>query len=490
MSAVSSKGGLGLPRRLAAITALLAVLLVVGATELGLSLAQRSRLEDLRSESVDLANTLAAYLTRIAPTGEPSALRVGISGWSRRHLTETSAIVFLEVDNALHPAAASDSTVRREPDDLDAAALVRRATGVRFHKTPHPAWQVVVPLGGRRVFGVLDVRVSTGRLASWARLERKRAYAFAVGAALLLAVGVGLLTDRWVGLPLTSLTQAMAGAHQGAAGAPEAAEIGPPEFRELAGRYNELRNALARRERESESRAALLSLEERARAYDRLAQAEEIAGSFAHEIGTPLNTMNGHLQLLLEDLRHAHDAGGEERVALLLSQLERVAKIVRGGLTRGSWPAPRRIATDLHQLSARMLRFLEPSLDQAGVAAQVTAADSSATAATDPDLVEQILLNLLKNAIEALPCGGRITLSTGRTEASAFVEVADDGPGLPAETRSQIFHPFVTSKGAAGTGLGLAVGRRLARTLGGELEHVESERGTRWRLTLPPADPS
>jgi signal transduction histidine kinase len=488
VSTSRSVGRLGLPRRLAGITALLAILLVAGATEVGLSLAERSRLEDLRAESVDLANTLAAYLTRIAPTGEPSALRVGIAGWSRRHLTETTAIVFIATENALLPAAASDSTVTREPDDLDAEALVRRQTGVRFREEPSPAWQVVVPLGGRQIYGVLDVQVSTGRLASWARLERKRAYTFAICAALLLSVGVGLLTSRWVGLPLESLTRAMAGAHQGAAGAPEAAEIGPPEFRELARRYNELRNALAHRERESESRAALLSLEDRAKAYDRLTQAEEIAGSFAHEIGTPLNTMYGHLQLLREDLSQAHDPEGEERVALLLSQLERVAKIVRGGLTRGSWPAPRQVATDLNQLASRMVRFLEPSLDQAGVTAIVTPAAGDGLAATDPDLVEQILLNLLKNAIEALPRGGRITLSAGREGTLAFVDVADDGPGLPAEARSQLFQPFVTSKGSAGTGLGLAVSRRLARALGGELAYVESEKGTQWRLTLPVPD--
>jgi signal transduction histidine kinase len=195
--------------------------------------------------------------------------------------------------------------------------------------------------------------------------------------------------------------------------------------------------------------------------------------------------MNGHLQLLREDLRQARDTAGEERVALMLSQLERVAKIVRGGLTRGSWPAPRQVSTDLHLLAARMVRFLEPSLDEAGVTAVVQPAEAKTCAATDPDLVEQILLNLLKNAIEALPRGGRITLSAGRDGAIVYLDVADDGPGLPAEARNQLFQPFVTSKGAAGTGLGLAVSRRLARALGGELAYVESEKGTRWRLTLP-----
>ena len=186
---------LGLPRRLAAITALLAILLVAGTTELALSLAERSRLEDLREESVDLATTLAAYLTRISPRGEPSALAVGLGGWSRRHLTETTAEVFVQDVDGLLPAAASDSTVTREADDLDVAALGRRAVGWRFRELPRPAWQVVVPLGGARPYGVLDVQVFTGRLEEWARTERRRAYILAdgrnrhEGAASALAAG-------------------------------------------------------------------------------------------------------------------------------------------------------------------------------------------------------------------------------------------------------------------------------------------------------------
>lgn len=484
---VSRNPRLGLPRRLAAITALLAVLLVMGATELALSLAERSRLEDLREESVDLATTLAAYLTRISPRGEPSALAVGLEGWSRKHLTETSAAVFVRQGAALVSAAVSDSTVKRKADSLDAEALAERIVGWRFREEPGPAWQVVVPLGRPHTYGVLDVRVSTGRLDTWAREERRRGYAFAISAAVLLSIGVGLLTSRWVGVPLRSLSVAMAGAHGGAEGAPAAPEIGPPEFRALTRGYNDLRTALATRERESEARAALLALEERARALDRKAQAEEIAGSFAHEIGTPLNTTNGHLQLLREDLRRAGNPEAAERVGVVLAQLDRVAKIVRSGVGRSAWPEPRPVATNLRERAAAMLRFLEPSLASARVRASLAAGELNGRvmALTDPDLTDQILLNLLKNAIEALPPGGEITLTTGRAGDQAFLEIADDGPGLPPEARNQLFQPFVTSKGSQGTGLGLAVSRRLARTLGGELAYVPSERGTRWRLTLP-----
>jgi signal transduction histidine kinase len=478
---------LALPRRLAAITALLAVLLVAGATELTLSLAERSRLEDLRKESVDLATTLAAYLTRIAPTGDPSALRVGVNQWSRRHLTETTAAVFLRQGDQLLLAAASDSTVTRAADDFDADALELSVVGVQFRESPHPAWQVAVPLGGARWRAVLDVRVDTGRLEDWARQERRRAYSFALAAAILLSIGVGILTSRWVGVPLRSLLRAMQGAHGGAESGPVAREVGPREFRAVARGYNELRAALAAREQESAARAGLLALGERARELDRQAQTEEIAASFAHEIGTPLSTTNGHLQLLKEDLRRTGDVAAAERVALVLAQLDRVATIVRGGLGRAAWPQPRAIPTDLRARAAAMLRFLEPSLTSAGVTAEVVPAkDSTLVAETDPDLVDQVLLNLLKNAIEALSPGGRITLSTGREDAQVFIEVADDGPGLSPEARSQLFQPFVTSKGQAGTGLGLAVSRGLARRLGGELAYVPTEKGTRWRLTLPP----
>ncbi len=476
---------LTLPRRMALLTAALAVLLVVGSTEIGLRLSERARLDDLESESVDLAVTLAAYLTRIAPTGEPTALQVGIGGWSRRHITEETAIVFVIEDGQLVPAAASDSTVNVVPSAFDRQAIID-GRPISWFNTDSSAQEVAVPLGGRDLFGVLHVTVSTGRLAEWAEAERKRALLLAVAAAILLAVGVALLTTRWVGRPLSSLTSAMAGAHGGAEGSPEARELGPPEFRLVARRYNDLREALVQRQRESEARAGLLSLEDRARSYDRLAQAEEIAAAFAHEIGTPLNTMNGHLQLMREDLRVSGDQAAQERVGLLLAQLDRVTKIVRGRLERGGWPAPAVDPVDLYALAQRMLRFLEPSLDAAGVRTSLAPRPDGPgpVAQSDSDLVEQILLNLLKNAIEALPPGGLIRIATAVQDGRAMIEVADDGPGLPDEARNQLFQPFVTSK-PSGTGLGLAVSRRLARALGGELSFVPADRGTIWQLSLP-----
>jgi signal transduction histidine kinase len=116
------------------------------------------------------------------------------------------------------------------------------------------------------------------------------------------------------------------------------------------------------------------------------------------------------------------------------------------------------------------------------------ASGQPARAVCDPAQVEQILLNLIKNAIEALGPGGRVTVATGTAAGRAYIEVVDDGPGLDPDARANLFRAFTTTKGAGGSGLGLAVSRRLARGLGGDLEHMPSEAGTRWRLTLASAE--
>jgi two-component system NtrC family sensor kinase len=475
---------MGLPRRLAFLTAIMSVLLVLGATEIALSWSARTRLEDFRLESVTLANTLASLLVRAAPTGNPESLAQGMEGWTRRRLTESQATVYVFRAGALVPAASSGAGPLAPPDPNAYRSLARRNTEVHLLGGADPGWRVLVPLGGNRPYGVLDVRVSTQRLQDWARQERQRAYLLALISALLVALGVAVLTARWVGRPLAEIGRAMAGAHRGAKGSPAAPEIGPPEFRELARRYNRLREALAAREQESAARAMLLSLEERARGFDRLALVQETATGFAHEIGTPLNTVSGHLQLLRDDLAVQQDQAAVDRVRLLLAQVDRVAGIVRAALQRGAWPKPYVQSIDLTEIVSRMLQFLEPALTDAGVSARLlTSAPVFATC--DPAMVEQILLNLLKNAIEALAPGNSVQVSTSLGDGEAYIDIVDDGPGLDADAEAQLFRPFSTTKGPHGTGLGLAVSRRLARTLGGDLVHVASSQGVRWRLALP-----
>src|SRR3954451_15469075 len=482
----SSAPRMGLPRRLAFLTAIMAILLVLGATEIALSWSARTRLEDFRLESVALANTLASLLVRAAPTGNVASLTATLEGWAHHRLTESQATVYLARGSALVPIASSGTAPAQPPVRNAYNALARRDTIVRLISGSDPAWGVLVPLGAPRPYGVLEVRVSTRRLQDWARQERQRAYVLALLSALLVALGVAVLTARWVGRPLAAIGKAMAQAHGGTKGSRPAPEIGPPEFRELGRRYNRLREALTAREQESASRAMLLSLEERARGIDRVALVHETAAGFAHEIGTPLNTMSGHLQLLRDDLASQNDEAGVDRVRLLLAQVDRVAGIVRAALQQGTWPRPYLQAIELGEIESRMLRFLEPAFSDAGVTAHLVPS-APVFASSDPALVEQILLNLLKNAIEALAPGNGVGVESGHEGVLAFIDIFDDGPGLDPEAEAYLFRPFSTTK-TRGTGLGLSVSRQLARMLGGDLVRVPSRRGVRWRLTLPALD--
>ena len=477
---------MGLSRRLALLTAVIAVALVLGATEVALRWSERSRLEDRRRESVELATSWSEYLSRVAPNGERDAITQALVGWPSQHLSLSNAAMFVWQDGGVRLVASSDTNSLALPTYSDTLAMAARRPQVRYVTGDEPAWNVAMPVGPPgSPYGVLHVSVSTSTLRGWARLERQRAYVLALVAALLVAGAVAYLTSIWVGGPLSTLGAAMAGAHGGVASAPAAPELGPEEFRLLTRRYNGLREALTARQRESEARAALLALEERARSFDRLALLEETATGFAHEIGTPLNTVSGHLQLLRDDLKRAEQPAAVERVQLLLAQVDRLATIVRTRLDRGGWPAPMLGSADLDALALRMLRFLEPSLLAAGVTAHLELSSGGpVTALCDPALVEQILLNLLKNAIEALDAGGSIALRTGASGDRAWIDVADSGPGLAPIMQQQLFNPFVSTKGEAGTGLGLAVSRRLARAQGGELEHIPGATGTTWRLSL------
>ncbi len=477
--------GLGLPARLAILTALLAVALVLTGNEVALSWSERSHVDEDRLEATTLATTLASYLVSIAPYGNPDSLTRAFDSWEETDISGAGATLYLHRDGALVPLLPESAG---PPDGLAERAFADHTIHTRFAAKPDEAWEIAVPLGDHGVYGVLSVAVATQQMAKLA-VERRRTYGLAIASALLLAAAVLWLTSLWVGRPLNELGRAMARAREASTPPPQAPQIGPAEFQVVARRYNEMLQALADRERESEARAALLLLETQARGYERLAVTAETTAGLAHEIGTPLSTMRGHIQLLRDDLAKSGQAGSVERISSLLAQLDRVTDIVRAGLERGVWPQPALRATDLRDVATRMLRFLEPSLDQAGVHAELSANGAGgaprAVANCDPALVEQILLNLLKNAIEALPPGGNIRLTTGTENGTAFVTVADDGPGLSPEIRAYLFNPFATTKGSAGTGLGLAVSRRLARSLGGELVYVPAARGTEWRLTLP-----
>jgi len=241
-----------------------------------------------------------------------------------------------------------------------------------------------------------------------------------------------------------------------------------------------------------------------------LATLGQLAAQLAHEIGTPLSSVSGHLQLALlqRDLQPAL----RDRMEVASREIERISRIVRDYLDSTRPLEPERKATDLPRLLDEAIELTRAVNRQGARRVRVVReldADSEALRAliTDPGLLRQILVNLLTNAIDAVVGSGgaeatggqtqdqtqegRVTLAARAEEDHVLITVSDTGHGIPADDLSRIFEPFYTTKGRGkGTGLGLAICRQLTAALGGTIS-VESapNRGSTFFIRLPNSGP-
>ena len=221
----------------------------------------------------------------------------------------------------------------------------------------------------------------------------------------------------------------------------------------------------------------------------RLAAAGQTAAHFAHEVGTPLNLISGHVQLLKSDLeRDPHDA--EARIKTISAQIERIERIVRRMLDKTRFEtelAP----LDLNSVLRKLCDAMAPALDKRHIRLVEKFSDNLPLMAGSSDRLQQLFLNLINNSLDAMPDGGEIQVHTtsdgknGKAQRIA-VDFIDTGVGMTPEVMSHIFDPLYTTKDRGhGTGLGLVIVSQIVSEHGGRLE-VQSElgKGTRFRLTF------
>jgi signal transduction histidine kinase len=221
----------------------------------------------------------------------------------------------------------------------------------------------------------------------------------------------------------------------------------------------------------------------------RLAAAGQTAAHFAHEVGTPLNLISGHVQLLKSDLeRDPRDA--ESRIRTISAQIERIERIVRRMLDKTRFEtelAP----LDLNSVLRKLCDAMAPAFDTRNIKLVDRLAGNLPLMAGSSDRLQQLFLNLVNNSLDAMPEGGEIQIRTA-TEGKAgkaqhiVVEFTDTGFGMTPEVMCHIFDPLYTTKGRGhGTGLGLVIVSQIVSEHGGTVE-VQSElgKGTRFRLTF------
>jgi len=221
---------------------------------------------------------------------------------------------------------------------------------------------------------------------------------------------------------------------------------------------------------------------------ERLAVAGQLTAAFAHEIGTPLNLVNGHLQLLMGE--PATDSGTRGRLATIQAQIGRVGDIVKRLLGHTRQMEPKKAPVELEPLLVELCQLWAPAMDARRISFRCEVPDGC-TLMADRRQVEQLLINLVNNAADAMKGGGSIRLACARGAEGAWeVSISDTGHGIAAEDLGNVFRPMFTTKPEGeGTGLGLAICRAIARAHGGEI-WIESEagKGATVRFTLPGAD--
>lgn len=221
-------------------------------------------------------------------------------------------------------------------------------------------------------------------------------------------------------------------------------------------------------------------LEQKQLEMEHLARIGQMAAVLAHEIRNPLGTIKGFAQLLAERL------GGDDRALVepLISESSRLEALVHGLLLYGRPPQPEPRSTD--SAAIRDILELHAARLAEGRNVRVVFDVPSVTFRTDPNLLQQVLLNLVRNAVEAVEGrpGAEVAVRLETAGGRLAWVVSDNGPGLPGEIRERLFEPFATTR-SSGTGLGLAISRRLTEALSGSLSLSSGGGGTEARVTLP-----
>jgi signal transduction histidine kinase len=222
--------------------------------------------------------------------------------------------------------------------------------------------------------------------------------------------------------------------------------------------------------------------------------AERMA-AVSHAIKNILQGLRGGADAVEMSIARGDLAMARQGWPILARNLDRISALTLNML---AWSRERpldREPTDLNALIREVAASVTSESRRIGATVEVSLDDALPQAHVDPTAIHQALINLILNAIEAVPAkGGRIRISSAVSAAGdhAVIRVDDNGPGIPAEIRDRLFQPFVSSKGQRGTGLGLAVTRMLVVAHGGTITHVDAPSGgTRMEISLPlhaPAD--
>ncbi len=497
-------------RKLVLLSVLVMVVVSFGFTALNLALSSAWVEDDLKERAIAFAREVAVTLGHQRELEGNAELEEQIREILavRRTVAQLDVLTFDgdggRVVATSHPGARLPFT-RQDTIQARRGRVVSRLVD----RAPDRHWEVLAPvtLDGT-IVGAVAARfslVAADRLA-----VRARAWAFTLTAASVVVMGLlmTLAVRRIVDRPIQRFMEAIAAGPAAVPPAPVLVETAD-EFGLLATHFNamvdritrfstELQERVREATEEAEQRlgeverlnAVLFDLQRSLTHAERLAVSGRIVAEVAHEIGTPLHSIAGHLELLQKELtsdRPARDAA--RRLGIVQTQLGRVTEIIARMLDVTRRPGGELGVVDLNGLVSETAELIRPAVAAGGRVLDVATETGLPGVLGDRIQLQQVLVNLLTNAIDAAPAGGRVGVATraARDVGQVVVEVSDDGPGIPAAHRERIFEAFFSTKEPArGTGLGLFIAAQILRDHKGRIE-VDSApgRGSTFRVILP-----
>ena len=360
---------------------------------------------------------------------------------------------------------------------LDAAGTVVASTA-----QPPPAVAVAAARAGRAVPDVDGYIVATEPVGDGSRtvgmvvlardssslVRRARALWLALSGAalvaLILGAAVGWSLGRWINRPLRSLIAAAHSIGTGHSDARADQDTGPIQVREVAHAFNDMA-----------SRVSTLLRTQRG-----------MTAEVSHQLRTPLAALRLRLELMADDT----DDATRTEASAMLAETDRLARLVDGllAIARAEATESAPVPTDVDKVVTERLQAWEPVAAERQLSLCQHQPPAPVLAAVTPGHLEQILDNLLANAIEAVPAGGRITVSTDRHGDYPVLSVEDTGPGMTEQQRACAFDPYTTDRsGQGGTGLGLAIVARLVSTDHGTASLIPAPGGgTRAEIRMQP----
>ena len=404
--------------------------------------------------------------------------KIEVSRLSAAQHSQTESALISALDNAYR---AKGTWVGA---DLEPAVVLARIAGAALLlDAPHePVLLRTGPQGllgasnttqDREKLKVLGRQVGTMRLAFPSlspsnlrlRTELVDALGISTGLALLATVVVAGLVTPLLVRPISRLTASVRALEAGSSYTRPGVRAGPGELGELETAFDAMAASLRRNEQLRQTMVADL----------------------AHELRTPLAILQGEIEALMDGVRHPtgdalvslHDE--TLRLGRMVADLQTLASADAAGLRLERHPV------DLASIAASAAESLTGRFQAGGLDLELTL--SPVVVSADSDKMHQVVVNLLTNAAKFTPRGGRVCLVVRSAEHSAFLEVADSGPGVPFEEQDRIFERFFqgdAGRKAGGTGIGLAVAKELVRSHGGDIQLESSPGGgARFVVRLP-----